>query len=49
MSITVEFRDFEEMVGFAAQLLGRTDGNPQSGAQPEDVYKRQLLTGVLQG
>ena len=35
MSITVEFRDFEEMVGFAAQLLGRTDGNPQSGAQPE--------------
>ena len=22
MSITVEFRDFEEMVGFAAQLLG---------------------------
>lgn len=35
MSITVEFRDFEEMVGFAAQLLGRTDGNPQPAAQPE--------------
>lgn len=35
MSITVEFRDFEEMVGFATQLLGRTDGTPQSGAQLE--------------
>lgn len=35
MSITVEFRDFEEMVGFAAQLLGRTDGNPQPAEQPE--------------
>lgn len=46
MSITVEFRDFEEMVGFAAQLLGRTDGNPQSGAQPEKP-EQSAITPVI--
>lgn len=46
MSITVEFRDFEDMVGFAAQLLGRTDGNLRPAAQPEKT-EQSAVTPVI--
>ena len=35
MSITVEFRSFEDMVGFAEQLLGQVGDKNPPAAQPE--------------
>lgn len=37
MSITVEFKDFNEMLAFSEQLLGRTDESLKPAAQPEKM------------